>query len=358
MGCEVLGERQRLAACNDQTTGVARGSVLSDARAVSKQSVWRIGALAVALLFGGCTEDSSPPPAASTVSVPPELASGCPPPESPLRYANGDLPSGAIAVRLCPGQPTIAYTGDPLSPPIQAPEDELTDADDVAALVELVNGLPEAPAEQPCFVDDGPHHVYWFRYPDGDARAVAYDEAGCHPATLGDSVERQDGEEIATAFAAALFSQRADLGATSRITDVSAPACPPPPVSTPTSVLPVASVEKGLQLEKATWCVGVARSQMRSVEVPDSLLRRLNTNLLAAPVDGRDKCKGSSYGRWLVGETAWGDRVSYGVFGCRVQARTGFGRDNMSTVFRTDRALLTALTDLEFGPPARWGPVS
>lgn len=316
---------------------------------------WRAWVLVAALLLSGCSGSAGTTSPRTNVPVPRGLESDCPPPETPLRYASrGDLPRGAVAVRLCPGQPTIAYTGDPSGPPIQAPRDELAAADDVAELVELVNGLPEAPPDQACPLDDGPHHVYWFRYPDGDARAVAYNEAGCHVAVVGDERAREHGEKLASAFAGALVAQRAATAPPEDV-EASAPSCQPPVWSTPTSVLPVASVESGLGLADASWCVVVGRYRMRSAPVPPDVLDRLNTHLLVAPAEGRrDRCKPAAYGSWLIGVTPWGDRVSYDVFGCRVVARTGFGRDHMTTAFETDPQLLTALRDLPLGPATRW----
>jgi hypothetical protein len=306
----------------------------------------RLAVLGTALLLlagcGGAAESDADP----RVPVPTGLESGCPPPETPLRYPGGDLPAGALAVRLCPGQPTIAYTGDPLGPPIQAPVDELTTG--VEQLVELVNGLPHAPRKQACHLDDGPHHVYWFRYPDGDARAVAYDEAGCHTAVVGEDVGRENGEELATAFADALLAQRAGATPPARDGD-SAPSCRQHPLLTPSSVLPAVPLE----MTAATWCVGAARNRMRSAPVSTQLLSRLNAGLLGAPTEGRERCEMTPYGTWLVGTTAWGDRVQYDVFGCRVQARTGYGRDHMMTVYEADPELLAALRALPLGPPER-----
>ena len=295
---------------------------------------------------GGEETSSAGADGASLAPVPAGLRAGCPPPETPLRYPGGDLPVGAVAVRLCPGEPTIAYTGDPTGPPIEAPADELTSGAD--AMVELVNGLPDFDPDTPCHMDDGPHHVYGFRYPDGDARAVAYDEAGCHTAVVGDHVQRQNGEELATAFADALLAQRAATNPPRA--DDKPLACPMPPRSEPTSVLPAVP----LTLTAATWCVGVGPYRMRSTTVPDDLLERLNSDLLDTPAEGRDRCEMAPYSATLEGVTVWGDRVSFLVPGCRVVARTGFGRDNMSTEYEADPQLLAAIQALPLGPAQRW----
>ena len=307
-----------------------------------------MGALLVVLLLAACagpanTADDGRP----EVPVPKALESGCPPADAPLRYPSGDLPDGAVAVRLCPGALTVAYTGDPLGTPIQAPVDELTT--DVAALVDIVNGLPEFEPGTDCHFDDGPHHVYWFRYPNGDARAVAYNEAGCHTLTVGEEHGYLNGARLATAFADTLLAQRANSQPPSAVA-TEGPACPTPPMSEPTSVLP----HVPLAMTHATWCQGVAPYRLRATAIPEPLLRRLNEALLGEPTEARDRCRMPSYGQTIEGLTAWGDRVSYLVPGCRVVARTGYGRDNVTTTFEADPDLLAAIESLPPGPVQRW----
>jgi hypothetical protein len=78
----------------------------------------------------------------------------------------------------------------------------------VEPLVDLVNVMPRyEPGD--CPMDGGPLLVYWFRYPDGAARAVAYGEHGCHTLTVGENRERENGEQFAQAFPDARWSQRA-----------------------------------------------------------------------------------------------------------------------------------------------------
>jgi hypothetical protein len=88
--------------------------------------------------------------------------------------------------------------------------------------------------------------------------------------------------------------------------------------------------------------------------VPDDLLERLNASLLGAPTTGRNPCKVAAYSRTLEGVTAWGDRVSLAVPGCRVVARTGFGRDHMSTEYEANRQVLADIQALPLGPVQRW----
>lgn len=310
--------------------------------------VGRVVAVLAVVLVAGCSGSSETPPGepGDAVPVPGGLDAGCPTPDTSLRFPAGDLRAGPVAVRLCPGQPTIAYTGDPIGSPIEAPVDELTVG--VEALVELVNRLPEWEQGSDCTFDDGPHHVYWFRYADGDARAVAYDEGGCHTAVVGENLARERGEELATAFASALLAQRA--AQTPPEHGAEALQCPVPPLSEPLSVLP--SVP--LTMTAATWCVGTGPSKLRMAPLPPGLLERVNAGLLGAPTEQQDRCPLQPYASTLEGITAWGDRVSYLVPGCRVVGRTGYGRDNIATVYEANAELLAAIRSLRLGPVQRW----
>jgi len=121
-------------------------------------------------------------------------------------------------------------------------------------------------------------------------------------------------------------------------------------MSEPTSVLPAVP----LTLTTATWCVGVGPYKMRSAAIPDDLLERLDDGLLGAPAEGRNGCETPAHSATLEGVTVWGDRVSLLVPGCRVVARTGFGRDNMSTEYEANPQLLAAIQALPLGPVQRW----
>ncbi|MFC7726028.1 hypothetical protein ACFQW6_12990 [Nocardioides sp. GCM10028917] len=215
--------------------------------------------------------------------------------------------------------------------------------------MEVVNDLSVFDPDTACFADDGPHHVYWFRYPDGDARAVAYAEAGCHLLTVGKYREYREGERVAAAFADALAAQRAD-STPSAATRAEGPGCSMPPMSQPISTLP----HVPLAMTAATWCEGVGPYRMRATPIPAPLLQRINETLLGDPTDQRDDCEPSAYGRGIEGTTGWGDRVYYGVQGCDIYARTGYGRDLAYTVYEADRDLLAALKALPPGPVRRW----
>ncbi|WP_322919399.1 hypothetical protein [Nocardioides renjunii] len=308
-------------------------------------------ALAAAVLAGcsGSTAPDTLPLGDSTAQVPPGLEVGCPPDDTALRLPISDLPPGAAGVRLCPGAPVVGRDGTRHGPFVQPVSDELTTG--VESLVDLVNGLPE---HEPgaCQLDGGPLLVYWFRYPDGDARAVAYGERGCHTLTAGEGLVREDGEKLAHAFADALRSQRA-ASAPPVMTQErrKTPKCGLPNTETPVSMLP----QLPPTMTDATWCQGVAPYRMRTASVPASLVRRLNEGLVGEPVEGRDPCKPVTYGESIEGVNEWGDRVSYWVVSdCRIHARVGYGRDTATATFAAAPELVRALRALPPTAVLRW----
>lgn len=314
--------------------------------------VW--GALIVMLMVSACSSDApnildrgaSAEPTTSRVPVPGGLESGCPPEDTPLRYPDGDLPSGAIAVRLCPGAPTIGYDGARIGPHVQGPGNELTTG--ISPLIDLVNGLPEFQPDTACHLDAGANLAYWFRYPDGDARAVSYYEGGCHTLAVDEDLGRLEGERLASAFANAIATQRAQSDAPPPQSD--APSCPLPPMSEPTSVLP----STPFAMTHATWCRVVGPYRQRAAAIPAPLLQRINQTLLGEPTKERDRCPSPAYVQTIEGINQWGDRVSYLVSGCRVVARTGYGRDRITTTYESDPDVITELAALRLGPVERW----
>jgi hypothetical protein len=302
-----------------------------------------LAAAVVGVLLAGCGGSASPettPLGNPTAPVPTGLEDGCPPDDTPLRLAAGDLRAGAIGVRLCPGAPTVGHDGTRHGPFVHPVADELTT--DVEPLIDLVNGLPEyEPGD--CPLDGGPLIVYWFRYPDGDPRAVAYGERGCHTLTVGEDLEREDGAQLAQAFADALLSQRAGTTPPAAPRPRTGPDCPPPTGEGPVSVLPHVPPK----LRAATWWQVTTPRRMRSASVPQSLIRRLNEGLIGKPVQGRDRCKPAGYWQSIEGFNEWGDRVSYWVVSdCRIYARVGYGRDTAMATFHTAPDLISALRAL------------
>ncbi|MCY7401230.1 MAG: hypothetical protein LH477_09765 [Nocardioides sp.] len=302
------------------------------------------GVLALVLLLGACSGEGSDisdlgfPDA----EVPASLSAGCPPRGATLRLPGGDLPTGAVGVRLCPGRPQLNYDGNVSEPGIQAPLDELVT--DVDRVVDVVNALPDQPDQVDCPFDGGPDLVFWFRYADGDARAVSYGSKGCHSLVVGGDRNRERGQDVATAFAEALRAQR----------DASTPpAASPEPAacdhaySEPVSALPPVPID----LASARWCVG-AKKGIRSAAIPESLLRRINDSPLTPVPSIREGCVPSNFGSTIQGLTAWGDRVVMLMEGCdRVQARSGFGREHNDDVHRFgDAGVQAALEALRLGP--------
>lgn len=303
-----------------------------------------LAAALTCLLLAGCGGSASSDPASlgdSTAPVPERLTEGCPPDDTPLRLTDGDLPSGAIGVRLCPGAPFVGADGTRHGPLVQPVADELITG--VEPLVDLVNGLAVY-EPRGCPLDGGPDLVYWFRYPDGDARAVAYGEYGCHTLAAGEDVGRENGEELAQAFADALLAQRAATKPATSREQQPAPECPPPTDQREIGVLP----QVPMALNTATWCEVVRPSRMQSATVPPALVRRLNEQLLGNPVEGRDRCKPVGYWQSIEGVNEWGDRVSYFVASdCRVYTRVGYGRDTSTATFEASPDLIQALRALE-----------
>lgn len=316
-----------------------------------------VAAALVVLLLAACSDGAAPDTTAlgdATAAVPAALESRCPPDDAPLRLATGDLPSGAIGVRLCPGAPIVGYDGTRHGPFVQPVADELTTG--IEPLVDLVNGLPEYEPGA-CHMDGGPLIVYWFRYPDGDARAVAYGERGCHTLTAGAALMRENGEELASAFADALDAQRAAMTPPAGTEgQAPAPKCPLPTTETPISVLP----QVPLTLTAATWCQGVGPRRIRSATVPVSLVQRLNKGLLGERVDegragGRDRCQPVGYMQSIEGVNDWGDRVAYWlVSDCRIYARVGYGRDTAMATFKAAPDLINALRALQQSHLHQW----
>lgn len=324
---------------NDSVTSVAPGDPSGHPQAMRTGGT--LAAVLVAVLLAGCgaSDHDAASLGDSTKPVPAGLEAGCPDDDSPLRLPSGDLPFGAVAVRLCPGAPTVGYDGTSHGPFVQPVSDELTTG--VEPLIDLVNGLPE---HEPgaCPGDGGPLLVYWFRYADGDARAVAYGERGCHVLTVGEDRDREDGQALAQAFADALLSQRAAT-TPPQGQPLTGPDCPLPAGESPVSMLP----QVPLALTAATWCQGVGPRRMRSAPVPPSLLRRLNEGLIGKPVQARGRCKPVVYTESIEGITDWGDRVSYQLVSrCRIYTRVGYGRDTAMSTFEAAPDLISALRAL------------
>jgi hypothetical protein len=281
----------------------------------------RVAALLVTSLLAGCSPAGSGPSAppervVEPAQVPAGLESGCPDPVSDLRLPEGDLPTGATKVRLCPGPPQLDGQGDQLEPGIQAVPELLTT--DVDVLVAAVNDEEDLTEDVECTFDGGPDVTYWFGYPDGDWRAVRLGAYGCHQLTVGIGRVRLGGTELATTFVEALTSQRR--------------ASTPPDVRTPatcgaffgtTSPSPLPG--RPIELATAVLCRPAGAYRYRQADVTASLLARINDELLAGPTQRTGRCVGASW-RSVEGYSVWGDRHTYVIDGCGgVQAPFGEG---------------------------------
>lgn len=261
-------------------------------------------ATATALLLAGCGSGGAEP--VSSARVPAGLEAGCPDPTTEPRLPGGDLPRGAIRVRLCPGPSFLDNHGSPVAPDIQGPADLLTA--DVDELVTLVNEQDDLDGELLCSSDAGPELVYWFGYPGGDWRAVQHGSYGCDVVRVGTRSRRLGGVELSLAFTEALLAQR--------------PSAEPPvgvpaarclaPYETPRSALASAD----LDLASATLCVSPRPDTVRSAPLPPELLERVDAALWPGVAErSRWPCT-TGGSEWIEGVTPWGDRVAWGIDAC------------------------------------------
>ena len=309
----------------------------------------RIGAVAlvVGVLASGCGSSAStggergpdvPPPAG--------LADGCPAWDAPVRYAEGDLREGAVSVRLCPGAPIVAYDGSIYDVGIQPPEVLTTRVDE---LVRAVNALESTTDEVACESDAGPRLTYWFTYPDGDARAVTFENFGCEDLIVGQHEMRAGGNRVAQLFSEALLAQRA----------TAAPPAPPsaPPdcrgvMAEPGTALPQVPVD----LAAASLCVEAGSYRVRAAAVPGELLTDLEDGLLAEPMPWDECVESDRRFAHLLGYTEWGDLVRYALDPCGrvgLAATPGWLRRD-DPAYRLSPELAARLDALPLGPVVRY----
>jgi hypothetical protein len=295
----------------------------------------------------GATGDSAIPHGMGNAGarVPDELATRCPPALDPVRYPEGDLPAGAVSVRLCPGRPIVASDGTIFDPGIQPPADVLTRR--VDQLVAAVNDLRTTPEELTCFADGGPRLTYWFSYPDDDARAVTFEHFGCGLLWMGAEEARLDGARVARLFTEALLEQRAAAG--------DPPGAGPVPScegvwSEPSTALPPVPAD----LETATLCVGVGAYRQAPAAMPRELVERVEDELAASSA-GSGPCRADRPFVTVVAVTVWQDRVVYPFDPCGradLGYAAGWPRDSARSYELSD-ALLADLDALPEGPAVR-----
>lgn len=279
-------------------------------RTTALAAVGTAGAVAVAavlsgVLVGGTSDappdgivaDGSPlacPPAPKDSSATDEL-------DQPDPGLPGGVPDGATSARMCPGGGL----------PMQMPADLLTT--DVDELVAAVNGLDrqESDGERVCTSDLGPGYRILFGYPDGSTFLISAGFYGCHSVVVGDGY--RDAPEVP-------LQEFQDLVAAQR----SAQEPPTPPVDTDLDcqepglspdVTPLGSAD---DLTEAVVCVaGPNGRTIRSITIPREDLRALVADIdeNAYRADGVDGCFKPA--PWIIGATAWGDRVTI-TYACNV----------------------------------------
>lgn len=300
-------------------------------------------ALLVAVVAGGCGSDSGiGGDGRADVAPPAGLADACPAWDAPIRYADGDLREGAISVRLCPGPPIVAYDGSIHDVGIQPPEVLTTR---VGELVKAVNALDDTNAETACEMDAGSRLTYWFTYPDGDARAVTFENFGCEELIVGPGQARAGGNRVAQLFTEALLTQRAATAPPRRTFE--APDCRGV-LAEPGTALPQEPVE----LASASLCVDAGPYRVRAAEVPDGLLAELEQGLLTEEMPWDECVESDRPFAHLLGYTEWGDVVRYALDPCgrvSVSATPGWLRRD-DPAHRLSPELATRLDSLPLGP--------
>jgi hypothetical protein len=264
-----------------------------------------------------------------------------------VRYPEGgDLPRGATSVRLCPGRPIIAYDGTVEGVGIQPPADVLTTR--VAELVDAVNDLQAPPPELVCPADGGPRLNYWFKYPDGDARAVTFELFGCDLLYAGPADVRGEGATVPRLFAEALAQQRQD--STPAEVPTSQPLCEGL-MAEGSSALPRIPAD----LRSVTVCVMNGPRTVQPVPLPDDVAARLEDELNTAdPVTpGCDDVDHQP--ATILAINAWGDRPTYSLAPCGkvyIGRAAGWPRDTELTLALSS-ALLNDIYSLPREPTVR-----
>jgi hypothetical protein len=263
-----------------------------------------------------------------------------------VRYPEGDLPAGAVSVRLCPGRPIVAYDGTIFGPGIQPPADVLTTRID--ELIAEINDLPTPPEELACPGDGGPRLTYWFGYPDGDAQAVTFERFGCDLLWVGEEAPRTDGARVARLFTEALLEQRAASG--------DPPGAGPPPAcegiwSEGSTALPVIPAD----LQTATVCVESGRNQFAPASMPTQLVEQLENELTIGTPAPQFCEEVRRPFTTVLALTPWGDRIVYPIDPCGqvyLGRAAGWPRGSEASYALADD-LLAQLDALPYGPPVR-----
>lgn len=250
-------------------------------------------------------------------------------------------------MRLCPGPPIVAFDGTICDIDIQPPEVLTTRVDE---LVRAVNDLEPVPDDFACPSDGGPRLTYWFSYPDGDARAVTFENFGCENLLVGQETQRTDGKGVAQLFTQALLSQRA-AAASPATPVIETPDCRGVH-SQPGTVLPHDPVD----LASATLCVEAGAYRVRAAQVPNALLADLERGLLADEMSWDECIQSPRKSAVLLCYTSWGDVVRYQIDNCGrvlVPRTPGWLRQD-ERAYRLPPDLSAQLDALPLGPVVRF----
>lgn len=259
-----------------------------------------VGAILVALVAGcdSAAEDAHPGegPATSLSDCPPTPDTASLSDEFDLPYEDlpDSVPDGAEAAQLCGGGGSS----------MELPADVLvTDVDD---LVEAVNQQPEQ-AGNSCTADGGPGYRILFSYDDGSTFLISAGFYGCESVVVG-SIYREGPAVVLRTFQDLVVAQRAEQEP------------PSPPTrgdltcwgrgATP-DVLPIGLPE---DVVRAVLCQVRSRDRVVYYSAPvsrgelDDLLDDFDTRRDARRIQP-NRCPAELPATWIVGTTAWGDRV-------------------------------------------------
>ena len=235
-------------------------------------------------------------------------ASQCPSWDAEPTYALGDLPVGAINLRVCSGDDPDDRSFQTIAVPAEA----LTTG--VDELVSLVNALPdwEPPEERFFCTQEYTSAInYVFGYADGSTRSVTYGYGGCGLLELEPPGDFPDADTLAKDDPARLFDAvNAALSEQRRTTTPPPPQTPAiacEPATGPVTMLPLADLE----LLSASLCLSGSQVLIRG-----SLLDRLRAALAtASPGETPPTCDDHRSAR-VVGTSTWGDPVAFYVGPC------------------------------------------
>jgi hypothetical protein len=305
-------------------------------------------AVLIPTLLNGGSSNVGPSPShpAPSAPEPTGLSAGCPPVRTPPRFPDhATLPTGATAVRLCNGDGdscACGPNGERIDTGFQEPADLLTTGTE--DLVDLVNRSEGPPDDEPVFCAGvgGSTHVFWFLYPNGDARAVTYLSGACLDLTVGPGEVRYGGEELHAAFSQHLISQRATMSAPG---ETRVPDCNPnvPPYS--------GLLFSDVELVTAIYCPLDDQGRWQRAVLTPTDVDMLNQDYNVDDVELPRSCPDPPRTAKIVGYTAWGDLLEL-TGNCNVYFGPGSYYDNgIIRGWKPSEAFLNALDALELGDP-------